>query len=120
MVAASGCGNAALAPAFVGGITRRSANEGVAGLVTGAANAGGFKGLAGRFGRQGLLRFGVPMTGDIRFTRLDTGRSVELAHRHRLERGDVLFRNGEPARGIYVIVHGTSSWSRPRRRAAVG
>jgi hypothetical protein len=54
---------------------------GVAGLVTGAANDGGFKGLAGRFGRQGLLRFGVAMAGEIRFTRLDTGGSIELAHR---------------------------------------
>lgn len=54
---------------------------GVAGLVTGAANEGGFKGLAGRFARQGLLRFGVPMRGEIRFTRLDNGRSVELSHR---------------------------------------
>ena len=53
----------------------------VAGLVTGAANVGGFKGLAGRFGRQGLLRFGVAMQGEIRFTRLDTGQAVELAHR---------------------------------------
>jgi hypothetical protein len=54
---------------------------GVASLVTGAANEGGFKGLAGRFGRKGLLRFGVPMRGEIRFTRLDTGRSIELSHR---------------------------------------
>ena len=53
----------------------------VAGLVTGAAGDGGFKGLAGRFGRQGLLRFGVAMAGEIRFTRLDNGSSVELAHR---------------------------------------
>ncbi len=67
---------------------RQAVDEGVAGviasvvgLVTGAANEGGFKGLAGRFGRQGLLRFGVPMAGDVRFTRLDTGRSVEVAHR---------------------------------------
>lgn len=52
----------------------------VAGLVTGAANEGGFKGLAGRFGRQGLLQFGVAMAGEIRFTRLDNGASVELAH----------------------------------------
>jgi CRP-like cAMP-binding protein len=28
------------------------------------------------------------------------------AVRHRLERGDVLFRKGEHARGIYVVVHG--------------
>jgi hypothetical protein len=54
---------------------------GVAGLVTGAASEGGFKGLAGRFARLGLLRFGVPMSGEIRFTRLDNGRSVELSHR---------------------------------------
>jgi hypothetical protein len=53
----------------------------VAGLVTGAANEGGFKGLAGRFARKGLLRFGVPMNGEIRFTRLDSGRAVELSHR---------------------------------------
>lgn len=51
----------------------------VAGLVTGAANAGGFKGLGGRFGRNDLLRFGVPMSGDIRFTRLDTQQAVEFA-----------------------------------------
>jgi hypothetical protein len=67
---------------------RQAVDEGVAGvtasvvgLVTGAANEGGFKGLAGRFGRKGLLRFGVPMTGEIRLTRLDTGRSVEVTHR---------------------------------------
>lgn len=54
---------------------------GVAGLLTGAANEGGFKGLAGRFARRDLLRFGVPMRGEIRFTRLDSARSVELSHR---------------------------------------
>jgi hypothetical protein len=53
----------------------------VAGLITGAANEGGFKGLAGRFARNGLLRFGVAMRGEIRFTRLDNGLSVELSHR---------------------------------------
>ncbi len=53
----------------------------VAGFITGAANEGGFKGLGGRFSRQGLLRFGVPMAGDIRFVRLDTGAAIELVHR---------------------------------------
>ena len=52
----------------------------VAGLITGAAGAGGFKGLAGRHARCGLLLFGVPMRGDMRFTRLDTGHSVEVSH----------------------------------------
>lgn len=67
---------------------RRALDDGVAGvvgtiagLVTGAANEGGFKGIGGRFGRQGLLRYDVPMAGDIRFSRLDTGRAVELALR---------------------------------------
>jgi len=67
---------------------RRSLDDGVngvvgavAGFITGAANEGGFKGLGARFSRQGLLRFGVPMAGDIRFTRLDTGATIELAHR---------------------------------------
>jgi hypothetical protein len=88
---------AALARLYPGGTPRRGEirvelrqgiDEGVAGvmasvagLVTGAANEGGFKGLAGRFARQGLLRFGVAMRGEIRFTRLDNGRSVELSHR---------------------------------------
>ena len=64
---------------------RESLDDGVAGviasvvsLVTGAANAGGFKGFAGRHGRKDLLAFGVPMRGDIRLTRLDTGQSVEF------------------------------------------
>lgn len=35
-------------------------------------------GFAGRHGRKDLLAFGVPMRGDIRFTRLDDGRSVEF------------------------------------------
>lgn len=67
---------------------RQAIEEGVAGviasvasLVTGAANEGGFKGLAGRFARNDLLGFGVPMSGEIRFTRLDSGQSVELSHR---------------------------------------
>ncbi|MDP3246016.1 MAG: hypothetical protein Q8M93_03525 [Polaromonas sp.] len=47
---------------------RRFIDEGVAGviasvasIVTGAANEGGFKGLGGRFARNGLLGLGVPM-----------------------------------------------------------
>jgi len=51
----------------------------VATLITGAAGAGGFKGLAGRHVRRGLLVFGVPMRGEMRFTRLDVGTSVEVS-----------------------------------------
>jgi hypothetical protein len=52
----------------------------VAGLVTGAAGGGGFKGLGGRYARRDLLTFGVPMRGEMRFTRLDNGQSVEVSH----------------------------------------
>ena len=52
----------------------------VAGLVTGAAGSGGFKGLAGRHARRDLMTFGVPMRGEMRFTRLDNGHSVEVSH----------------------------------------
>jgi hypothetical protein len=54
----------------------------VAALITGAAAEGGFKGIAGRFARRGLLQFGAPIAGDLRFTRLDTGASVEIDLRH--------------------------------------
>ncbi len=52
----------------------------VAGLVTGAAGSGGFKGLAGRHARRDLMTFGVPMRGEMRFTRMDNGQSVEVSH----------------------------------------
>lgn len=53
----------------------------VASLVTGAAGRGGFKGLAGLHRRCDLLGFGVAMQGQMRFTRLDDGRAVEVSHR---------------------------------------
>ncbi len=52
----------------------------VAGLVTGAAGNGGFKGLAGRHTRRDLLTYDVPMRGEMRFTRLDNDQSVEVSH----------------------------------------
>lgn len=49
----------------------------VAGLLTGAAGDGGFKGIGGHFDRRHLLAFGAPVPGRIRFTRLDTGAAVD-------------------------------------------
>jgi hypothetical protein len=49
----------------------------VAGLVTGAAGDGGFKGIGGHFDRRHLLAFGAPVPARIRFTRLDTGAAVD-------------------------------------------
>jgi hypothetical protein len=54
----------------------------VAGLITGAAAEGGFKGLAGRFERRGLLQFAAAIAADMRFTRVDTGSSVEVGLPH--------------------------------------
>ncbi len=62
-------------------------NAGVTGSVlaniTGAAYQKlGFSGIQqGRFARRDLLLFGVDMDADIRFTRLDTGKSVEVNYR---------------------------------------
>ncbi|HYE39337.1 MAG TPA: hypothetical protein VEB23_05360 [Ramlibacter sp.] len=51
----------------------------VAGLLTGAAGPGGFHGIGGRFARQDLLAFDVPMPSQLRFTRLDTGAGIGVS-----------------------------------------
>lgn len=51
----------------------------VAGLLTGAAAAGGFKGLGGQFARNGLLRFGQRQPLPLRYLRRDTGAFVDAA-----------------------------------------
>ncbi|MHB1621460.1 MAG: hypothetical protein ACYCTY_16165 [Sulfuricella sp.] len=52
----------------------------VVGLLTGAAQSGGFKGIGGKFDRTNLLQFNAGISGEIRFTRLDTGTHVEMAY----------------------------------------
>lgn len=52
----------------------------VAATLTGAAGNGGFKGIAGRFGRRDLLRFAVAgVAGQARFERLDGGGAVDAS-----------------------------------------
>lgn len=48
-------------------------------MLTGAAGGSGFKGIAGRYSRAGLLRYapGIPLS--LRFTRLDNGDAVDAA-----------------------------------------
>lgn len=65
---------------------RDPAQEGVTGvianvvaLVTGVTVDTGFKGLAGRFDRRGLLAYDVDLPGQLRFTRLDTGAAVTVS-----------------------------------------
>ena len=50
----------------------------VTGLITGAAQAGGFKGIGGRFDRRDLLRFNAPIHALARFRRRDTGAAVDV------------------------------------------
>ncbi len=50
----------------------------VLGLITGAAGAGGFKGLGNQHVRRGLLKFGVELPAPVKLTRLDTGAAVAL------------------------------------------
>jgi hypothetical protein len=51
----------------------------VASLLTGAAQEGGFKGIAGRFDRRHLLSFGGAIGAEIAFRRRDTGAVVGAA-----------------------------------------
>ena len=53
----------------------------VVGWITGSAGDNGFKGLAGAHARCGLMRFEVPMQGQLRILRRDTGAEVELDYR---------------------------------------
>lgn len=46
-------------------------------MLTGAAGNSGFKGIAGRYGRAGLIRSKPELLDLLRFTRLDTGESVD-------------------------------------------
>ncbi len=49
----------------------------VFGLLTGAAQEGGFKGLGGQFVRRGLQQFGAGIPLPVRLTRIDTGAAVD-------------------------------------------
>lgn len=59
-------------------------NTGVFGQVysniTGATTNTGFGGLGGNFNRRNLMFYGKEMQGNVRFTRLDTGNSVEVSY----------------------------------------
>ncbi len=62
-------------------------SEGVAGVIgnclgfiTGAAGVGGFKGIAGRYSRENRLRYNANIEGEIRFTRSDNQKSIEIIY----------------------------------------
>jgi FmdE, Molybdenum formylmethanofuran dehydrogenase operon len=52
----------------------------VAGLLTGAAGEGGFKGVGGRYSRRNLLSFAAPLEAELGFARIDSGARVTLTY----------------------------------------
>ncbi len=64
---------------------KESESDGVAGVIgnviahiTGATQRSGFKGLGGKFARHSLMSFGEDIFSSARFTRVDTGKSVDV------------------------------------------
>jgi len=64
---------------------REDLEDGVAGVIgnvvtqiTGATDKSGFKGLAGKFARHSLMKFNSNVDASARFTRVDTGKSVDV------------------------------------------
>ncbi len=73
----------------------------VAGMLTGAAGEGGFKGLGGQHVRRGLLRFGIDGILGIAFTRVDTQLTVDCRLNLQTVPGDP-----QMVRLIPAIIHG--------------
>ncbi len=46
--------------------------------ITGATDKSGFKGIGGKFVRHSLMSFNAPIKSMVRFTRIDTGKSVDV------------------------------------------
>ncbi|MBI4290307.1 MAG: hypothetical protein HY661_02360 [Betaproteobacteria bacterium] len=61
------------------GVTGVIAN--VVGLITGATQTNGFRGIAGRFDRRDLLFFDACIDADIHFERIDSASAVTVAYR---------------------------------------
>jgi len=66
---------------------KESLSEGVAGVIgnvvsqiTGATDKSGFKGLNGKFARHSLMDFDSNIESSARFTRVDSGKSVDVIY----------------------------------------
>jgi hypothetical protein len=66
---------------------KESLQDGVAGVIsnvvsqiTGATDKSGFKGLNGKFARHSLMDFDASISSSARFTRVDTGKSVDVIY----------------------------------------
>jgi len=66
---------------------KEALEDGVAGVIsnvvsqiTGATEVSGFKGLQGKFARHSLMSFNSNIESSARFTRVDTGKSVDVTY----------------------------------------
>ena len=82
---------------------REDPNDGVAGVIantitniTGATETSGFKGIGGNFVRHSLMKFEVPINSSVRFTRVDTGVSVDVYYHPERIPGDPLIQELMP------------------------
>jgi hypothetical protein len=69
--------------------------EGVTGVIsnvitqiTGATDISGFKGLNGKFARNNLMHFNSDIDSELKFTRVDTQKSVEVSYNPSSVKGD--------------------------------
>lgn len=74
---------------------KEAMEDGVAGVIgnvvaqiTGATDKSGFKGLGGKFVRHSLMFFNAPINSSARFTRTDTGKSVDVYYDPSSVQGD--------------------------------
>lgn len=67
------------AEAIDDGVTGVMAN--VVGMITGAAESGGFKGIGGNFDRRNLLSFGDQVPAALRLERIESGAAVDVNFR---------------------------------------
>ena len=56
--------------------------------ITGATDKSGFKGIGGKFVRHSLMSFNAPIGSMVRFTRVDSGKSVDVDYDASMVPGD--------------------------------
>jgi len=60
--------------------------------IAGANGVGGFKGLNGKYSRNNLVSYNIPMSGEVKLTRLDTNKSVTLYYNSSLIPADPMMQ----------------------------
>ena len=76
---------------------KENLEDGVAGVIanvftqiTGATTVSGFKGIGGKFVRHSLMKFNDDIPSNVKLTRWDTGKSVEVFYNHNVIAGNPL------------------------------